>query len=75
MSKPREDRPLEIGGILLADAYHYLDALRESGDTNMWAASLWLIAEYEISKVDASSIHSWWMQDFSKEENNGAGRD
>lgn len=74
MSKPREDRPLTIGDVSLEDAYGFLDNLRESGVTNMYGAKPYLLEFFEISKQEASEILGFWMSDFSKEEDNGAGR-
>lgn len=67
MSKPKEGRPKEIAGVDLADAYKFLDGLRESGVTNMFGARPYLQEEYGISKKAAGTILAAWMQDFSKE--------
>jgi hypothetical protein len=49
-----------------SDYYAYLDTLRESGETNMFGASSYLMAEFGLDKHSARSILSAWMK--SKEE-------
>lgn len=41
--------------------YDYLDELRESGETNMWGASAYLMAEFDISRTLARAILTAWM--------------
>jgi len=43
----------------------YLDALRESGVTNMFGATPYLIGAFpELDKKEASAILSEWMRTF-----------
>lgn len=43
----------------------YLDGLRESGDTNMFGAIPYLIAEFsELSRAEARQILAYWMETF-----------
>jgi hypothetical protein len=46
----------------------YLDTLRESGATNMFGASVYLMHEFpDLTKVEARGILSEWMETFGKE--------
>lgn len=45
---------------------NFLDDLRESGITNMFGAAPYLAREYGISKAEARSVLSYWMQTFSE---------
>lgn len=48
------------------DAYYkYLDDLRESGVTNMFGASTYLINEFDLDRQEARAILSEWMKTFS----------
>ena len=48
------------------DYFVFLDALRESGSTNMFAAAPYLVAEYpELKKTQARVILKEWMESFS----------
>lgn len=41
----------------------YLDELRESGETNMWGATPYLMAEFpELSKPEAREVLRLWME-------------
>jgi hypothetical protein len=42
----------------------YLDGLRESGITNMYGATPYVMEEFDISKAEASKIHLYWMKSF-----------
>jgi hypothetical protein len=42
----------------------YLDALRESGVTNMFGAPAYVVSEFGVSKEDARTITSYWMKTF-----------
>lgn len=44
----------------------YLDALRESGATNMWGAGPYLEKEFGVSRKDAKIIVLYWMGTFSE---------
>ena len=68
MSMPALGRPKEIEGIDLVDAYGFLDALRESGVTNMFGARPYLQEEFGITEGAARTILVAWMKDFSQEE-------
>ncbi len=43
----------------------YLDRLRESGETNMFGATPYLMEEFGLSKADAHKILSHWMHTFN----------
>ncbi len=45
----------------------YLDELRESGATNMFGATVWLMAEYpELEKKEAKEILLYWIKNFDE---------
>lgn len=43
----------------------YLDGLRESGETNMWGAGIYLVREFALSKEEANKILTYWMVNFN----------
>jgi hypothetical protein len=43
----------------------FLDALRESGVTNMFGASPYLQEAFDLSRADSTAILSYWMKTFS----------
>ena len=49
----------------------YLDALRESGETNMFGATPYLMNEFLVSKSEASRILVYWMSSFSERHQKG----
>lgn len=50
----------------------YLDALRESGATNMFGASPYLQDEFEVTRYDANRILSYWMESFEARQSQTA---
>lgn len=44
----------------------YLDALRESGATNMFGAAPYLTETFSLSKSEARTILSYWMETFAE---------
>ncbi len=43
----------------------YLDDLRKSGETNMFGASAYVLAEFpELTKQEAKEVVSYWMDTF-----------
>lgn len=44
----------------------YLDELRELGDTNMYGAAPYLVAEFGLPKEEARTVLSHWMKTFSE---------
>ena len=50
--------------VKLKEYFDFLDELRESAVTNMWAASPYLADEFELPIKDASKILGGWMQTF-----------
>ena len=52
---------------LLDEHLEYLDELRESGETNMFAAQPYLMADYpDLEEKEAREILSYWMKTFSE---------
>lgn len=46
----------------------YLDELRESGETNMWGAGVYLENEFRLNSKDAKEILFYWMKSFGNED-------
>ena len=46
--------------------FEYLDALRESGVTNMFGAGPYLETEFGLSRNEAKLILTEWMRTFSE---------
>ena len=63
-------KDIDLNGIELLDTYLiYLDALRESGVTNMWGAVPYLQDEFpELSEKQARKVHAHWMQTVSERQ-------
>lgn len=49
-----------------SEYFAYLDALRESGVTNMFGAGPYLMEEYDLSRSEARTVLMSWMQNFQK---------
>ncbi len=59
---------LERADFVCDEHLEYLDELRESGETNMFGARVYLLREFpELNKQDAGDILSYWMQTFGKD--------
>ena len=53
---------------VLDEQLEYLDNLRESGETNMFGATPYLVDEFpELSKQEARKILTYWMETFGNE--------
>jgi len=48
----------------IEDMMDYLDALRESGATNMFGAASWLEADFDLDKKKARLVLAYWMDTF-----------
>tara|TARA_R100001244_G_C5107288_1_gene120270 strand:- start:147 stop:356 length:210 start_codon:yes stop_codon:yes gene_type:complete len=46
------------------DVFEYLEELRESGETNMFGATTYVMETFEISKVMAIKFVSAWMETY-----------
>jgi len=63
---------IERPEVVTDEHLRYLDWLRESGETNMWGATPYLMEMYgELSKQEARTIHSYWMQSFGERHPKG----
>lgn len=51
------------------DQLNFLDELRESGATNMFAATPYIIEEFDVSRSEAVKILSEWMETFKERHN------
>ncbi len=57
-------------GIEQLEVDSYLDALRETGRTNMFGAGRYVELEFGVSEQEARNFLTRWMTDFSKEKKN-----
>lgn len=57
---------IERPKIVKEEHLNFLDALRESGSTNMFGASPYIMKAFNLSKNDSMEILSYWMQTFSE---------
>ncbi len=52
----------------LSNSYkQFLDELRDSGETNMFAATIYLMQEFDITKHLATDILNTWMKEYKKD--------
>jgi hypothetical protein len=58
--------PVERPEVVEEEHLEYLDTLRESGCTNMYGASVYLIEEFELSTHDSLTILAYWMKTFEE---------
>ena len=51
----------------LSDSYkQFLDELRDSGETNMFGATIYLMQEFGITKHLATDILNTWMKEYKE---------
>ena len=48
--------------------YQELDALRDSGDINMFGAPRWLMDSFDLGRVAAREIFAMWTKQFDPHE-------
>ncbi len=48
------------------DYFEYLDTLRESGVTNMFAATPYLVEHFKITMFEARKVLVEWMETFDQ---------
>jgi hypothetical protein len=56
----------ELDESIRDEVFQYLDELRESGDTNMFGAGPYLMAEFDFDRATAHAWLSEWMRTFSE---------
>jgi hypothetical protein len=52
----------------LHEWYQELDALRDSGDINMFGAPRWLMDSFDLGRVAAREIFAMWTKQFDPHE-------
>lgn len=52
----------------IQEQFAYLDALRDSGSTNMFGAGAWLQNEFALDRKTAGNILSAWMSTFARDK-------
>ena len=50
----------------LQEFYDFLDALRKTGDTNMYGAGSYLETAFDMGRRMARKVLSAWMKDFTR---------
>jgi hypothetical protein len=64
-AKAQTERPAYV----TEEHLDYLDALRESGATNMFGARPYVLREFpELSPAEASGVLSYWMKSFGERQ-------
>lgn len=48
------------------EVFEYLDGLRESGVTNMFGATPYIVREFSISKNEARELLTKWMMQYGR---------
>ena len=48
------------------EVFEYLDTLRDSGVTNMFGASSYVVDQFDLGQKDATSILMEWMKTFGE---------
>lgn len=56
----------EIIGYAEDEVFGYLDTLRESGATNMFGATSYIVDEFGVSKSEACTLLAKWMKTFGE---------
>ena len=51
------------------EVMEYLNVLRDSGVTNMFGASPYIVSEFGIEKREATKILTLWMSNFDEDGN------
>jgi len=51
----------------MQEYFDYLDALRDSGKTNMFGACPYLQREFEMTRKEASTVLQAWMKQFKEQ--------
>ena len=51
---------------LKQEVFYYLDALRESGETNMFGAGPYVQEEFGLSKKESRAVVGDWMRTYSE---------
>ena len=69
MTTATESRADELDLPVVADLqeyYDFLDALRRTGETNMYGAGSYLEATFDMGRRMARKVLSAWMKDFTR---------
>lgn len=57
---------MERPSIATDEYLEYLDELRESGETNMFGAGIYLSKEFGLTQTESHEVLSYWMKAFSE---------
>ena len=64
------DQELETYDVTLDEILDYLDALRESGVTNMFGASQYIQEEFDLPGEISATALLYWMRTFGERHEN-----
>ena len=62
---------IERPKIVTNDHLNYLDTLRDSGECNMFGAGEWVEEAYGVTKREARTIVTYWMESFAERHTTG----
>jgi len=65
MTDKENDAVTELGAEALAEAFEFLDDLRESGETNMFGATAYVVDYLGWCRESARAATVAWMETFS----------
>ena len=52
----------------LSNSYkHFLDELRDSGETNMFGATAYIMEEFGLTRHAATEVVNTWMEEYRKD--------
>ena len=63
----KKDTP-EAEHVKLIEAFEFLDELRDSGVTNMWGATPFIVSRFHYTYKKATEIHLMWIRSFDPEK-------
>ena len=59
-----DNKKLKVGGVMDEKYINYLNDLRESGETNMFGAAIYVEQTFGVSKDESRKIVKHWMKNF-----------
>lgn len=69
---PKQETPKVVRPAIVQDEHlDYLDVLRESGVTNMFGASPYIMEEFDVTSKEAGTILTYWMKSFGERHPKG----
>lgn len=66
VERMEEDAEVEEEGPTREEVFEYLDDLRESGETNMFGARMYILQQFPMLTAHATNLLTEWMNTFSE---------